>query len=200
MLDAVRKALRQIPGIFVDDTYRYVVRTYMYGERGTLPVPTTLIEGLLARHHFDQLTFHQTNIDTTIVVKGITKGTGLRAFVDWVGNPKMFTAAVGDSDTDLSMFREVQQCYAPSQIWCRLEAERLGCRISKDPNQLGLLSIARKLTHPDGGACERCRPGHLSWVKGTDVFLDLLEVADQNPLRQWLSILFDPMMLRAFRE
>jgi hydroxymethylpyrimidine pyrophosphatase-like HAD family hydrolase len=199
-LDAVRNALRQIPGIFVDDTYRYVVRTYMYGEKGTVPVPTTLIDGLLARCHLDRMTFHQTNMDTAIVVKGITKGSGLRALLDWVGNPTMFTAAVGDSDTDLSMFREVQQCYAPSQIWCRHEAERLGCRIAKDPGQLGLLSIARTLIHPDGGDCKRCCAGHLSWVKGTNVFHDLLEVADQKSLRRWLSILIDPMMLRAFRE
>jgi hydroxymethylpyrimidine pyrophosphatase-like HAD family hydrolase len=199
-LDAVRKALRQIPGIFVDDTYRYVVRTYMYGEKGTVPVPTTLIEGLFARCHLDRMTFHQTNIDTAIVVKGITKGSGLRALVDWVGNPTIFTTAVGDSDTDLSMFREVRQCYAPSQIWCRHEAERLGCHIVKDPGQLGLLSIADTLTNLDGGYSGRCRAGHLSWVKGTNVFLDLLKVADHKSLRRWLSILFDPMTMRAFRE
>jgi len=37
-------------------------------------------------------------------------------------------------------------------------------------------------------------------VNGTDVFLDLLEVADQKPLPKWLSILMDPVMLRTFRE
>ena len=199
-LDAVRSALGQISGVFVDDTYRYIVRTYMYGERGTEPVPRTMIEGLLARHHFDRLTFHQTNIDTAIVVKEITKGSGVRALVDWVGNPTMLTAAVGDAETDLSMFREVKQSYAPSQIWCRLEAERLGCRIAREPYQLGLLSIARTLSHPDGGNCERCREIRLSCLKGTDVFLDMLEIADQKPLRKWLSILMDPMLLRAFRE
>jgi hydroxymethylpyrimidine pyrophosphatase-like HAD family hydrolase len=199
-LDAVRKALRQIPGVFVDHTYRYTVRTFMYGEKGAKPVPKTLIEGLLSRNHFDRMTFHQTNIDTAIVAKGITKGSGLRALVNWVGNPSMVTAAVGDSDTDLSMFREVKQSYAPSHIWCRREAERLGCRIAREPYQLGLLSIARKLSHPDGGDCEKCRAVHLSWVKGADVFLDSLEVADQKPLQQWLSVLFDPMLLRAFRE
>lgn len=199
-LEAVREELRRIPGVFVDDTYRYMVRTYMYGEKGTEPVPKTLIEGLLSRNHFGRMTFHQTNIDTAIVAKGITKGTGLRAFVDWVGNPAVFTAAVGDSETDLSMFREVEQSYAPSHIWCKREAMRLGCRIAREPYQSGLLSIARTLSHPEGGDCERCRMAQVSWKKGTDLFLDSLEVADQEPLRRWLSILFDPTMLRAFRE
>jgi len=199
-LDAIRQALRDIPGIFIDDTYCCMVRAYIYEEKGTVPVPKTLIDTLLATHRLDRLAFHQTNVDTAIFAKGTTKGTGLRAFLDWVGNADWITAAVGDSETDLPMFSEVTQCYAPSQIWCKRDAERLGCHIARHPYQRGFLSVAGTLTHPSGGECERCASGQLPWVKGRDPFLDMLEVPDQSPIRRWLDILFDPLLLRAFRE
>ena len=60
----------------------------------------------------DQLSFHHTMIDTTIVAKDLDKGTGLSALRDWVMGPDAETIAIGDSEADLPMFRAATRSFA----------------------------------------------------------------------------------------
>jgi hydroxymethylpyrimidine pyrophosphatase-like HAD family hydrolase len=177
-LQRIREALRQIPGIFVDDAYQYSIRTYTFEAGGSTPLPTPLLRQLLASLKADRLRFQRNQTDTAIVAKEVDKGTGLLALVEWVGQRQAETLAIGDSEADLAMFRVASRCFAPSQISCRRLAERLGCQISDRAYQAGLLRIVSSLVHPDGSRCHRCVLGRLSSHLGQSAFMQLLEVAD----------------------
>src|SRR5262249_14141965 len=65
-LETLRSALRQIPGVFLNDVYQYSIRAYTYERGTTVPVPTLLIRNLMARLKVNRLSFHQTYTDTTV--------------------------------------------------------------------------------------------------------------------------------------
>jgi hypothetical protein len=199
-LERARHALRQIPGVFLNGTYRYSIRAYSFDEDRTVPLPTPLIQGLLAKLGTERLQFHQTSIDTAVLARDINKGTGLQSLLAWVGTPELDTVAIGDSERDLTMFRVAKRSFAPAQIECRQQAELLRCQITDRPYQAGLLRIVRSLIHPQGGQCEHCRSAQNPWPKGKDLFLDLLELADKRSRFMLLEALLDPMSLGAFAK
>ncbi len=197
-LEKVKIALREIPGIFLNDTYRYSIRAYSFEDNRTVPVPTLTIRTLLAKLAVKRLEFHQTFSDTAVLAKDLDKGTGLQSLLTWLGMPELEVVAIGDSQADLPMFRAAKRSFAPSQIQCRELARMCGCQIVDHSHQRGLLSIARSLTHPEGGHCEHCYAVDRLWPKGTDLFLDLLERADKKGPGLILGALVDPVTLRAF--
>lgn len=199
-LETLKKSLHATPGVFLDDSYQHSIRSFTYEDRGRVALPRPLIQDLLLRLKLDRLYHHQTSIDTAILAKGIDKGSGLRGLLKWIGVSELDPVAVGDSESDLPMFYHVKRCFAPSQMSARQEAKRLGCRIVDRPYQLGLLSIAYALTHPDGGQCEQCRSCGLPWTKGRSVFLDALEAADQKPIALALKAVLDRTALEAFAK
>jgi orotate phosphoribosyltransferase len=196
-LEKVKIALREIPGIFLNDSYRYSIRVYSFENNRTVPVPTLMIRALLTKLGVGRLKFHQTFSDTAVLARDLDKGTGLQSLLTWVGMPEQETVAIGDSEADLAMFRVARRSFAPSQIKCRERARLLGCQIADRSHQSGLLRIVRSLTHPEGGQCEHCRAVDRLWPKGTDLFLDLLERADKKGPGSMLEALFDPVALRA---
>jgi len=199
-LQTLRRFLQDTPGVFLDDSYQHSLRAFTYANKGRVPLPKPLIPNLLLRLGLDRLYCHQTSIDTAILGKGIDKGTGLVGLLNWIGASRLDTVAIGDSESDLPMFRCTGRCFAPSQISCRQEAKRLGCRIVERPYQVGLLSTVRMLVHPDGRQCERCGLSDLLWTKGQSVFLDMLEVADQKPSALLLRAILDWTALQAFEK
>jgi hydroxymethylpyrimidine pyrophosphatase-like HAD family hydrolase len=197
-LERARKALARLPGVFVNDGYEYSIKACTYEEGVALPLPTLLMRRLLADHDLDQLTLHQTSIDSTLVAKDVNKGTGLTALLDWIGLPSAETWAVGDSEPDLEMFRVATRSFAPGHIGCAKLARFLGCEIAPQPFQRGLLHIVQSLVHPDGGRCERCAAGNGLGHAGGDLFLDLLRVADVSRARLALQALFHPALFESF--
>jgi hydroxymethylpyrimidine pyrophosphatase-like HAD family hydrolase len=215
-LDKARKALRQLPGVFVDDRYQSSIRAYTYEDKramlGRLPIPSPLravlavgfdekvpvplpsltVQQLLADLGLGRLSVHQTTIDTTIRAREVNKGTGWSALLDWVGQTEAETIAIGDSEPDLPLFRVASQSFAPSHISCARQARLLGCRIAPDPYQRGLLSIVRSLVHPKGGRCPRCNASAKLWPSGKDLFLDLLAAIDWKRPTALLRALLDP--------
>ncbi|HEX5272250.1 MAG TPA: HAD hydrolase family protein, partial [Gemmataceae bacterium] len=170
-LDRLRDALGQLPGVFVDDRYRYSVRACTYEEterrRGTLPflsalrslgsdqahpvpLPALAVRHLVVSLGLDRLTVRQTGVDTTVTAREVDKGTGLSFLLNWVGLADADTSAVGDSEPDLPMFRVARRAFAPAQIDCGRVARSLGCRVARRPYQRGLLGVARELAHADG--------------------------------------------------
>src|SRR3989475_256218 len=197
-LDRARLALRTLPGVFVNDDYRYSLRAYTYERGTTVALPTMLIRNLLAGLGADRLDFHQTYLDTAVLAKETDKGRGLEALLALSGTDSYETIAVGDSEADLPMFRVARRSVAPSHISCRPAAVRLGCRIADGAFQPGLLGIVRSIGHSAGGRCDRCRSCDGWPPEGGHLFWTLLEAADQSRRRLLLRALVDPTVLQAF--
>jgi hydroxymethylpyrimidine pyrophosphatase-like HAD family hydrolase len=214
-LDELRKHLRQIPGIFLDDRHRYSIRAFIFekkspssimrmlnsirsfhvGKGAPAPLPTLLVNHLLAKLKLDRLSFHHTTIDTVIVAKGVNKGSGLRALRDRVLGPDAETIAIGDTEADLPMFRSATRSFAPAQISCRRQARLLGCSVSRYRYQRGLLDIVRTLVDRQGtGELNE----NVKEAEGESLFLDLLQAADQLSAWSLVRALFDRATLRIF--
>ena len=172
-LGILRQHLAQIPGVFLDNRHHYSIRAFTYRKTSrdldgflsaslrpkgadTVPLSPLVMNDLLARTGLTRLAFHQTSIDTAVVVKETNKGTGLKGFTDWLAAGKSGTIAIGNSRPDLDMFRVATRSFAPAHIGCRAEARLLGCRIASKPYQRGFAEIARLIVHSDEPPCERC--------------------------------------------
>lgn len=208
-LAELRAHLRRIPGVFLDDRHQYSIRAFTYqakprallsvlvsalrgsgiGPGTPTPLPPLAIDHLITELGLDRLSVHQTMGDTTIVAKETDKGVGLTVLRDWVLGPDAETIAVGDSETDLPMFRVAKRCFAPAQIDCALQARLLGCQIARHSYQRGFLDVARLIVHPDGRQCDRCSDLRNRWPRD-NLFLEILEAADRTP---WTTL------MRAFR-
>ena len=196
-LERVRDALGTMPGLFLNDDYRYSIRAYTYERGRTVPLPATLIRNLLAGLKADRLSFHQTYLDTAVLAKETDKGGGLRALLALSGHNGLETIAIGDSEPDLAMFQAARRSFAPANITCRSLARLLGCQIAGRAYQSGLLSIVRSLVHPAGGRCESCRAREAP-PESERLFWTLLEAGDQGRPRLLLRALFDSAALQAF--
>jgi hydroxymethylpyrimidine pyrophosphatase-like HAD family hydrolase len=199
-LHKVRDAFRQIPGCFLNEDYQYSLRVFTYRDGRTSPVPPLLAQDLLASLKIDRLTVHHTGLDTAIVAKETDKGRGLLSLLDFVGLPRVDVAAIGDSEPDLAMFRVANSSFAPGNVTCRREAQLLGCCIAHSSWQPGLLEIAKRIVHPDGGTCNRCQAVEKSWPKDKSLFVSLLEAADQKPASLLARNLCTRSLLAPFKK
>ena len=192
-IETLKAELERMPGVFLDERHQYSIRAFTYqdkprsmtarllkylrsssvGDGAVAPVPTLLVQHLIADLGLDRLSFHHTLIDTTIVAKEVGKGSGLVALRDWVLSAEAETVAVGDQEPDLWMFRAATRSFAPANIGPAREARLLGCRIARQPYQRGLLEIARALTHSDAPASNEA-------AAGSDLFMDALRAADRS--------------------
>lgn len=199
-LERTREAFRRIPGCFLNEDYLYSLRIFTYQNGRTAPISALLAQDLLAELGADRLRIHHTGLDTAIVAKTTDKGVGLLALLDFVGLPKTDVAAIGDSEPDLAMFRVANRSFAPGNVTCRKEAELLGCSIARSSYQPGLLEIAKRIAHPDGSTCDRCKDIDRNWPKEKNLFISLIEAADQKPLFLLLRNLHSLSFLAPFKK
>ena len=199
-LQRAREAFRRIPGCFLNDDYLYSLRVFTYQNGRTAPIPALVVQDLLAGLGTNRLRIHHTGLDTAIVAKTTDKGVGLLALLDFVGLPKTDVAAIGDSEPDLAMFRVANRSFAPGNVTCRKEAELLGCSIARSSYQPGLLEIAKRIAHPDGSTCDRCRNVDQNWPKEKSLFISLIEAADQKALPLLLRNLHSLSFLAPFKK
>lgn len=217
-LDELKKNLRRIPGVFLDDRHQYSIRAFTYRDKpnglldklvksirslsfgdGVLaPLPTLLVKHLMTDLGLDRLSFHQTTIDTTIVAKEVDKGSGLLALRNWVLGADAETIAVGDGEPDLAMFRVATRSFAPANIGCLLQARLLGCLIVDHSYQRGLLEIARALTQSDGPQIRRSAEGETAPAPGHDLFMDILRAADRKWIANLIGAVFPRGIFRRF--
>jgi hydroxymethylpyrimidine pyrophosphatase-like HAD family hydrolase len=215
-LRELRKHLQRIPGVFLDERHQYSIRAFTYGERplgliqsilgaarasavgdGALThISTHIVNELLVDLSLDRLTFHHTPIDTTIIAKEVDKGTGLLSLRDWVLSDDAETIAVGDGDGDLAMFRVATRSFAPANVGCARQARFLGCQIVSQPYQQGLLEIVRRIVHPAGDKCPRCRNRSPRWPD--DPFFSALLAADGSRFLHLLKATLRPASYRPF--
>jgi hydroxymethylpyrimidine pyrophosphatase-like HAD family hydrolase len=199
-LEELKRHLRGIPGVFLDERHQYSIRAFTYrkkspglidsllssahsfsvGDGALAPISTHILYQLLADLRLDRLTFHHTTIDTTIVAKEVDKGIGLAALRDWVLSDDAETIAVGDTEHDLAMFRMASRSFAPSTINCRRQAQLLGCRISRHPYQRGLLEIVTEILKSNKERSDRCVVMQRSTHGIDDIFMTVLQAADQT--------------------
>jgi hypothetical protein len=159
-----------------------------------------MAENLVAALKLDRLQVHHTGLDTAVTARETDKGIGLRALLSLVGVEAHDVSAVGDSAPDLAMFRVAGHSYAPGNVSCRREAQVLGCHVVKSGYQPGLLEIARRIIHPDGKVCKRCRDLESSWHGDKRFFVSLLKVADKTPFSLLLENCLDPSLWKVFRR
>lgn len=216
-LEELRRRLRDIPGVFLDERHRYSIKAFTYrarppqgfiqslissarvsaiGDGALTPISTHIVNQLLVDLKLDRLAFHHTAIDTTIVAKEVDKGTGLAALRDWILTPDAETIAVGDDEPDLAMFRVATRSFAPSHLGQRRQAELLGCRIVSRADQQGLLEIVRNILHADGGCCERCVAAEKTFPRYDSPFLSALQAADQRWTANLAKAIFHPDVIR----
>lgn len=191
-----KEALRRIPGVFLNDRYEHSLRAYAFEGGRTVPLPTTLVHGVLAQMRLARLRVQQTFLDTAIVAREVDKGKGLLALLQLAKRPDLETIAIGDSEADLAMFQVARRSWAPSHISCRPLARLLGCRIARRSYQAGLLEAVRFIAHPDGRGCARCQDCESPAAEG--LLWDLMRMADRQPRACLLRALLDPMALRTF--
>jgi hypothetical protein len=192
----LERALRRIPGVFLNERYRHSLRAYCYEGGRTVPLPKALVEGIIADLGLDRLRLHQTYLDSTVLAREVDKGKGLRALLALAGVDPAETIAIGDSDPDLPMFCVASRSFAPRHISAKATARLLGCRITDRTYQPGLLSAVRSIVHPRGNRCSRCESGRLAAADG--LFWELLHVADRKPLASLVRAMADPMSRQAF--
>jgi len=217
-LQELRRHLQGIPGVFLDERHRYSIRAFTYrpkpqglvqsllssrrfsivGDGAVAPISSHIVHQLLVDLRLDRLAFRHTTIDTAITAKEVDKGAGLAALHDWVLGPAAETIAVGDEEPDLAMFRVATRSFAPSNIGCRSQARLLGCEIASCAEQSGLLEIARKIVHPNGGHCERCMACEGLPLDGDDLFLSTLQAADRGLSANLRRAMLDPTAFKMF--
>src|SRR6185437_11502179 len=209
-LDALRQALRQVPGVFLDERHNYSIRAFTYldkprglfatviktlrssdiGDGVLAPLPTLLMNHLMTDLGLDRLSFHHTSIDTTVVANETDKGSGLVALRDWVLGPQAETVAAGDQEPDLAAFRVATRSFAPANIGPGRAARLLGCRIVRGANQPGLLEIARALVtgYRQGDGVD----DKAAIAKDTrdDAFMDALRAADRGMVPHLRELIF----------
>src|SRR5215471_348853 len=195
-----QRALAKIPGVFLNEDYQCSLRAFTYQIGRTMPLPRLIAEDLLAELKLEKLHVHHTSLDTAITARESDKGKGLLALLSLTGIAPAHVIAVGDSEPDLAMFRVAGRSFAPGNVSCRREAQLLRCHIAKAAYQPGLLEIARRIVHPEGGMCEQCGAAESAWLNDAGHFASLLEAADQRPLPVLLRHLLDPSLLRVFRK
>ena len=209
-LQELRNHLQRIPGVFLDSRHEHSIRAFTYlpkpsgvlstllrllrssgvGDGVLTPLPTLLIQQLIADHGLDRLSFHQTTIDTTVVAKEVNKGSGLLALRDWVLGPDAETIAIGDQQPDLAMFSVATRSFAPANVGCAREARLLGCQITRHSYQRGFLEMANVLTHADGHRRKVRAHDNAKPVPGTDLFMHTLQIADRKWTTNLMSALF----------
>jgi hydroxymethylpyrimidine pyrophosphatase-like HAD family hydrolase len=190
-LNHCKTAIQLLPGVFVDPNYRTVVRAFRYNGNRTQGLSEGEVQGVLDRAGLEGLTFLPTYADTTILPKGINKGSGLlwaKKYLRLEGEP---VAAIGDNDQDLDMFRVADFAFAPanSSKSVREFAATGKCKLMRQPNQRGMLEAVKQLIHADGQLCDKCNV-QLKQADGCGALLQrLMEVAESSKVRKLSSII-----------
>jgi trehalose-6-phosphatase len=190
-LSRCKPAIQSLPGVFVDPNYRTAVRAFRYEGNRTQGLSEAEVREVLAPAGLPLLTFLPTEGDTTIIPKGINKGSGLlwaKKCLGFEGEP---VAAIGDNDQDLDMFRAADLAFAPANSSKSVHAFAAAgkCKLMRQPRQRGLLEAVRQLVHPDGQLCGKCKI-KLAQAHGCGaLFQRLMEVAERSTLRKFSSIL-----------
>jgi hydroxymethylpyrimidine pyrophosphatase-like HAD family hydrolase len=199
-IERLREALSNIPGVFLNDCYKYSIKAFTYSGGRTIPLPKLMVSELMDRLGVKRLSVRPTFTDTCIISKEVDKGTGMKALLDLAGLENAETIAIGDTEPDLAAFRVATRSFAPSNCTCRPVARSLGCKIVAGSYEKGLLEIVRQILHPDGQECEKCRLEETAQGEWDQLFLNLLTVSDQSWPKLLVRSMLHPQILDSFAQ
>jgi len=199
-LGQVRRALREIPGVYLNDDYKYSLRAFMYVGNETVPLPAQQMQDVLTQLGVQRLRAVRTSLDYAIVAKEADKGAGMAALLDFVGLPGADVIAIGDSEPDLAMFRRAHRSFSPGHIHCRQEARALGCWIAEKPLVAGFLQVAQKIAHPTGADCNVCASEVESRLRAAGLLSELLGAADQKSRQAFMRNMWKSSVMEMFKK
>jgi hydroxymethylpyrimidine pyrophosphatase-like HAD family hydrolase/membrane-associated phospholipid phosphatase len=156
-LSALRRALEDRDGVFLDPAYRHCVRVHRLGSdggRGGL-APEAIAAALAEAGVEERVRVVPGALQTDFVPAGVDKGRGLTALTDLLGGPPV-AMAVGDSAADLPMLDLAASAFAPANAAPELRGR---ARVLRAPYGAGLLAAVRSLVgHRSCHACCAPRP------------------------------------------
>jgi hydroxymethylpyrimidine pyrophosphatase-like HAD family hydrolase len=166
-LDRLRAVLGDIEGIRLDLDYRYSVRAYRLtaaGHRRSLS-PEMVAMALMKSGAGGRIRPIAGDAQTDFMVAGIDKGTGLRLLaadlgVEDGGAGKPLALAVGDTVSDLPMFKLAARAFAPANA--SSDVRSAGVTVLQRPYQSGLALAASHILGHTPGSCPTCRGPRLS--------------------------------------
>ncbi|WP_111307977.1 HAD hydrolase family protein [Confluentibacter sediminis] len=201
-IERVKLALEDIPGVFTNPYYKYSIKAFKYGDSitGTIPVPSELVNSVLAQCEAEDLYAHQTSTDTAILSPGIDKGTGMMALLQFLNCSTCNTIAIGDTEPDLSMFRVANHSYAPSHTNVRNAAIQIGCHVVDKPFQLGLLEIVRHIIQTNGGKTRLDEKPSFKQKEHNKILFDMLSDVEKSKPRRLLEAIFNENLFGAFKD
>jgi len=197
-LEYARQALRQIPGVYLNDDYRYSIKAYTYERGRSVPLPKIMVEDLLVDLDLQDLSIHPTYSDTAILANETDKGRGLTELLRLTGLENADTYAVGDSSPDLRMFDVATHSYAPGHIACVATARLLGCRIAKHGYQNGLLECVQAIVASRGMNDQVPSVSINTLTPQERYLLNMLQVADRSNMNSLVRAILDPSVLDNF--
>jgi trehalose-6-phosphatase len=186
-----RDALTKMPGVFVDEGYRYSIRAYRWFGSHQVALNSREVQDLLAGCGCDRLIIIPRLTDGTYLVQaGTSKGSALSAVTSRLGYPLEATGAMGDSEQDIDALAVAAFSYAPANCSkaVRELARRGGCHVMSQPFQRGLLAAVRDLLARDAPATRGVRPP-ASVGESADLIRVLAHVAERPLRRQLVAVL-----------
>jgi hydroxymethylpyrimidine pyrophosphatase-like HAD family hydrolase/adenine/guanine phosphoribosyltransferase-like PRPP-binding protein len=160
LLDELREVLRAVPGVSINDDYRYSVRALRTGERHSSALPAEIVDAALRVLGDDQDGVRVVTgmRQTDFVAAATDKGTGLEMLASMLctpsGAPSEVELAVGDTESDLPMLALARHAYAPGNATAGVRASAV--TVVRPAYAAGLAhAVGRLLGHPPGG-CSVC--------------------------------------------
>ncbi len=192
-LDICRHALGNIDNVFIDPSYKYSVRAYRFSSKKTAGLSADECKELISKHNLNNLKVINRQADTYFVGRQTDKGNAVTYFKRYSGKTNYFSAAIGDSDEDIPMFKSADKSYAPANcsFAVRKFAEQNKCHVVSKKNQQGLYSAVINLLNG-----EKIKEAEQTIDKGNDntvhrILFSLLLRAEQP------KALKIPVLLRA---
>ncbi len=193
-LAALRSKLASVPGVVVDERYRFGVRAWTKGARATNGLADRVIDSVTADFHHIRVVPGEGQTD--FVAASIDKGSGLRRLMVELtpaGAPssgRTPALAIGDTASDAAMLALARQGAVPGHAVSMLDGP--GIWRSRHPYQHGLADMVdRYLGHSNGGKlrlltgsrvphsdCDTCRP--LDLHRPREALLALLSASESG--------------------
>ncbi|HVH31811.1 MAG TPA: HAD hydrolase family protein [bacterium] len=186
-----RDALTKMPGISLDEGYRYSIRAYRWRDSHQVALDTGEVQDVLTQCGCDRLTFIPRLTDSTYLVQtGTSKGSALKAVTSRLGRTPAATVAMGDSEQDLDALAMTAFSYAPANCSKAIRelARRGQCRVMSQAFQRGLLAAVRDLLARNTAASVGVRPS-APRRESADIIRVLAHVAERPLLRQLVAVL-----------
>jgi hydroxymethylpyrimidine pyrophosphatase-like HAD family hydrolase len=185
-LRALRAALAELPGVWLDPRYERSIRAYRVGADGRRSgLDAATVERSLARTGgADRIRAWPAESQTDFTAARVDKGTGVQGLASALAGG--VALAVGDSLSDLPMLRRAQRAFAPANAEAPLRRAGANIEVVGRPCQAGLaLAVASFLGHEPAG-CPLCEPPAVFTADARLLLavLAALEGSGQEKLRQ----------------